>query len=135
MKRVLLVLLLSAQTALAADFTTAAEVKPILGMQKDRWLAVREYDGRDLLYFTALLSWRCGLAAIHYGLNGAAADEPLPMEDCHEGTSAPNALSGDDPAIYIEAPLGSIQSVRLRVTYDDGIEEDAEYQRESILMP
>lgn len=58
-------------------FTTATEVKPILTMTKGNWVAVREYDGHDLVYFTHLMSWRCGLSAMRYSLN----DGPLQVYD------------------------------------------------------
>lgn len=136
MKHVLVALFLTTQPVLAQNFTTAAEVKPILGLQKDRWVAVREYDGRDLVYFTSILSWRCGLEAIHYGLNGAVPDTPYEMENCHEDTSAPNALTGKDGTeVYITQPLGSVETVSIRLTFDDGSEETAEYERAKVLMP
>ncbi|PRY24970.1 hypothetical protein CLV78_102144 [Aliiruegeria haliotis] len=126
---------LGATPVAAQNFTTAAEVKPILGMQKDRWVAVREFDGQDLVYFTAVLSWRCGLDGIFYGLNGAAPEVALDMEPCHEGTPAPNALTGEGHEIYITAPLGSVESISLRLVFDDGTTEEGRWDRAAVLMP
>ncbi|MFC6640566.1 hypothetical protein [Sulfitobacter profundi] len=60
-------------------FTTAAEVKPILNATRGNWIAVREYDGQDLVYVTHLWSWRCGLAAMAIAVNDAPMQNwPMP---------------------------------------------------------
>lgn len=120
---------------LAQDFTTAAEVKPILTMTKGQWIAIREFDGRDLVYFTNLLAWRCGLTQIAWGINGGAPETVMPMEPCHEGEAQPNALKMETVLPYAEAPLGAITSVSVAVTFDDGSVETADYDRKSVLMP
>jgi len=119
----------------AQDFTTAAEVKPILAATKGQWIAIREFDGKDLIYFTNLLAWRCGLTQVAWGINGGAAEAVMPMEPCHEGEAQPNALKMEEVLPYAEAPLGSITSVSVAVTFDDGSVETAEYERKSVLMP
>lgn len=124
---------LAGSAAAAQQFTTAAEVKPILQATKAQWLAVREYDGQDLVYFTHLLSWRCGLTQIRFGLNDAPPEMPFLMEICHEGTASPNAITGD--SIYLREPLGSVRSIRLLLIYDDGTTEEARFERNQILMP
>lgn len=117
-------------------FTTALEVRPIMTATMPSWVAVREYDGQDLLYFTQMLSWRCGLWEIRYGLNGAAPETVLPMEPCHEETAAPNAMvESDSFPPYITAPLGSIQSIDIEIDYDDGTSDAAIFARQSVLMP
>lgn len=118
-------------------FTTAVEVKPILTMTRPQWIAIREFDGQDLLYFTQMLSWRCGLWEIRYGLNGAPPTISLPLEPCHDQTASPNSITdttGDYP-IYITAPLGSIESVEIEIVYDDGTTDAGVYARQFVLMP
>lgn len=136
MLRIVAILLTIATPALAQTFTTAAEVKPILAATKASWIAVREYEGQDLVYFTNLLAWRCGVSAVSCGLNGAAPETPLAMEPCHEDEAQPNALKMDGgPLVYITEALSSVQSVKVLVTYDDGSTEEADYQRKDVLTP
>ncbi len=121
---------------LAQNFTSAAEVKPILSVTKPQWIAVREYDGKDLLYFTNLLAWRCGVQSVAYGLNGAAPETALVIEPCYDAESQPNALKMDQGVLpYIEAALGSVQSVTVLVTYDDGSTDTGYYLRAAVMTP
>ncbi len=116
-------------------FTTAIEVKPILTATKPQWVAVREYDGQDLLYFTNLLAWRCGLWEVRYGLNGAPPETVLPIEPCYEDTAQPNAMVDTGATLYIVQPLGSIESIDIEIDYDDGTMDAAVFARQSVLMP
>ena len=121
--------------ALAENFTTAAEIKPILDATRANWIAVREYDGKDLLYFTHLLSWRCGLSEIRYGLNGAAPDKVWAMEPCYDAEPQPNALKMEGAEIFLTEALGSIQTISISVTYDDGTEASADFKRAEVMAP
>ena len=123
-----------ASGAQAQNFTTAAEVKPILTATKPSWIAVREYDGQDLLYFTNLLSWRCGVTQVSYAVNDAALT-PLEFEPCHEDTAQPNALMMETILPYLTFPLASIETVSVTVTYDDDTTDTAAYDRKAVLMP
>ncbi|MFW2544580.1 hypothetical protein ACN2XU_18245 [Primorskyibacter sp. 2E107] len=114
-------------------FTTATEVRPILDATRANWVAVREYDGKDLVYLTHLLSWRCGLVAIHVSLNGGPL-EAWPMEACHEDTNAPNALTGDATAIYRGYPLGSVETITVGITYDDLTADTATFDRKGAMI-
>lgn len=120
--------------AAAQQFTTAAEVRPMLDATRARWIAVREYDGKDLLYFTNLLAWRCGLDAIYYSVNGGA-EKKWQGEPCYDGEAVPNAQKAADKLPYISFPLGSVQSVTVRLSYDDGGSDSASYQRGQIMTP
>ena len=118
------------------QYTTALEVKPILGMTKLQWAAISNDGGNDLLYFSNLLAWRCGLWEIRYGINGAPATEVFDMEPCHEGTAQPNGMVDlVNYPIWVTYPGESIQTLRIEVTFDDGTEDFVEVERSRILLP
>ena len=118
----------------SGKFTTATEVKPILGATKGNWVAVREYDGADHLYVTHLFSWRCGLHAMAISLNG----EPMqnwPLPACHTHFSTPNALLEDDGLPYLRLKLGSVQSIDIQIVYDDLSMDTASFARGDVMIP
>lgn len=129
-----LAVLALATPALGQQFTTAAEVKPILDATKAKWVSVREYDGKDLLYFTHLMAWRCGIDEIHYSVNGGG-DQLWQGEPCYDGEAQPNAIKAEGVLPFVTFPLGSIDSVTVRLKYDDGETDSATYQRAAILTP
>lgn len=114
-----------------AQMSTAAEVKPILQMTKGNWVAVREYDGQDLLYFTHLEVFRCGLTQIRYVINDGKPSV-WQTEPC-EGDATFTGI-GADRLPYTGFPLGSVQSVRIELTYDDGTVEVESFERAAIKM-
>ena len=117
----------------SGKFTTAVEVKPILTATKGNWVAVREYDGRDLVYFTHLLAWRCGLVGLRFGLNdGPMVSFPLPA--CDVDAASPNALPSDGLP-YLGFGLKSVDSVQVEITYDDQTVDTASFARQAILIP
>jgi hypothetical protein len=120
--------------AVAQTFTTAAEVKPILDLTKDSWIAVREWEGNDLIYFTQLESWRCGLEKIEYSVNGGAALKYEP-EPCYEDEAQPNALKIPDHWPYVTLPLKSVETVEVTVTYDDGSTQTVAFERAKVMTP
>jgi hypothetical protein len=112
-------------------FTTAGEIQMILPAMKAQWVAVRPYEGQDLLYFTNLLAWRCGLHQITYSINGGPM-EVLEMEPCYEDEAAPGALKMETILPYITLPLDSVQSVQVHILMDDMSEDIGDYERASI---
>lgn len=127
----LLLALPAAPAAAEARFTTAEEVRPILAATRAQWVALREFDGQDLLYFTHLAVMRCALAEVRFALNGGA-EIAAPLEPCHHGTAQPNAIRGEP---WIARPLGSITKVRVTVEYPDGTTDAVEFTRATMRMP
>lgn len=128
-------LALAAGAAQAQGFTTAAEVRPILEATRANWVALREYDGQDLLYFTHLIAWRCGLNGVTFSVNDDSAAMPWIMEPCHEGTAQPNAIMAEGILPYVALPLGRVRSVTVAVELDDGTVLRQGFDRAAVLMP
>lgn len=122
------------QQVATGRFTTAVEVKPIMEATRANWIAVREYGGQDLVYVTQLWSWRCGMAGLHVGVNGAEL-EPWPLPDCHEDTNAPNAVLEGDGLPYRAFPPGSVEMVTVEIVYDDLSTDRATYNRQGAMIP
>lgn len=126
-----LIALMGLPGAAAAQFNSAAEVKPILKMIKPQWVSLREFNGQDLLYFTILEVYRCGIEQIRYTINEA---KPVvwvtpPCEGDETFSDIPA-----DRLPYTGFGLRSVDRVRVELTYDDGTAEWADYARGDILQ-
>jgi len=127
----ILAMALFAGPLVAQNFTTAAQVRPILQATKAQWIAVRLWQGQDLLYFTSLLSWRCGLETIRYRVNDG--DETvLGMEPCYSDTATPNALKLEDILPYVVLEPDSISRISVTVIFDDGEELTEVFERAAV---
>ena len=114
-----------------AQMVDAAQIRPILDATKKSWVAVREWEGRDLIYFTHLLTWRCGLDKIEYSVNSTAADQNWAFFPCDETSSNPMALAPGQK-IYTGFDLNSVQTVTVKITYDDGGQDTVTFKRAAI---
>jgi hypothetical protein len=115
-------------------FTTAIEVKPILNATRGSWIAVREFNGQDLVYVTQLWAWRCGLLEMRIGINGATP-EVWDLPECHLDQAAPNAVLEGDGLPYRAYPPGSVRQVEVQITFDDLDTGRARFNRQGLLAP
>ena len=90
-----------------------AQGKQILEMTKGSWVSFRDYDGKVLLYFTHLLSYRPVIKEIHYSLNSEAVDQSYKFKP-----SDKMFIAGDD-LVYISVPANT-QYAAVQITYKDG---------------
>jgi methyl-accepting chemotaxis protein len=105
------------------DFVTSSaladEHKRLLEMIWTGWIAIQANPGnpsQTLVYFTGMVSYRCGIAKAMYGLNGGPLDTELVFPPCDEAN--PMAIPGDFMPFF-EAPAG-LTSLSVQVTYKDG---------------
>ena len=100
----------------ALKFSTADEQlvqgKMMLNSVSGSWLSFRDYDGKVLLYFSTLMSYRPIIRQVRYSLNSDALDKTFqfkPTEKMYE--------SGD--AIYLTVP-NDCRFASVQVTFKDG---------------
>jgi len=118
----------------SGKFTTATEIKMIMQATKTNWVAVREFNGQDLVYVTHLLSWRCGMHQVRYSINDAPM-QVWTLPPCLIDTAQPNAIRTEDGLPYQAFALGSVQSIAIEILYDDLSTDNARFDRAQVLMP
>ncbi len=118
MRTVALIAMLLAGLGTASAEGLAGMEKTILPAIKANWIAFRNYDGRQYVYFTMLLAYRCGLKAVRFGVNGASMDEAFPLPPCDPDN--PNAIDAEKYPPYITMPLGAAETMGVQIIYADG---------------
>jgi hypothetical protein len=122
--RAVLFALLPAAAAAQGDQT-----KMILEMTQGNWVAVRDWDGQDLVYFTHLESYRCGIDRVDYAINGGKLQQ-WELAKC----SDPGAAASEH-LLYTSLPAGSVEKVTVQITYPDGTTAVAAFDRKDIETP
>ena len=92
-----------------------AAMKEALEATSTSWLLFQDNDGRRLMYWSQLASYRCGVAEVRLGLNSASPGQVLAMPPCNRAD--PASLAGVTP--FREVPRDTrFATVQLR--YVDG---------------
>ena len=89
-----------------------AQAKMSLNMVSGSWLSFRDFNGKTLLYFTTLMSYRPAIKEIHYSLNSEALDQTWKFKATDKMFEV-----GDD--LYTTVP-GNTQYASVQLTYKDG---------------
>jgi hypothetical protein len=89
-----------------------AQAKMMLNASAGSWLSFRDYDGRVLLYFTGVLTYRPLLKEIRYSINGDTLDQTFKFKPSDKMFEP-----GDD--VYLSVPKGS-QFANVQLTFKDG---------------
>ena len=96
--------------------------KKILPMIKNNWIAFRNYDGRQLVYFTILQSYRCGISEVRFSLNDESLGEYFPLPPCDP--QRPHHIDTENWPSYLTMPLGTAKSAAVQLVYKDGEESE-----------
>ena len=99
------------------------QTRKILDMTRANWVAFRDYNGRQLVYFTHLEAWKCGIESVRYGVNGAALNEEWVLSPCDP--AKPNEVTKTRP--YLSFPLDEVKTIAVQITYADGDQSDIQH--------
>ncbi len=110
-------LILLGTTTLKSDAQILGGEKRILEFTRSNWVAFRDYNGRQLIYFTHLTAYRCGIAQVRYSLNTDTLDKIYQLPPCNK--AKPNAIP-ENHLPYLSLPLGTAHEVYLQLTFKDG---------------
>lgn len=88
------------------------------------WVAFREYDGKQWIYFTPLVTLHCRLKEIRYSINSPALDQRFPLPDCQP--ALPFSLPSDagPEAIALTLSPGEAEKVAVQIVFDDDTESE-----------
>lgn len=89
-----------------------AQAKMMLNASAGSWLSFRDYEGRVLLYFTGVLTYRPLLKEIRYSLNSDALDKSFKFKPSDKMFEP-----GDD--VYLSVPKDT-QFANVQLTFKDG---------------
>ena len=102
------------------------QVKNILNLTRDSWISFREFNGQQLIYFTQVITWKCGIREIRYSINGDDLSERFPVPKCDP--LLPNNV-GQNDKIYLRAKLDAVKSVAVQLAFDDETVSDIHIYR------
>lgn len=93
--------------------------KKLVGQLWTAWISFREYNGL-LVYFTHLVSYRCGIKEVRYSIGDGPVDQVWPMPECNPNN--PHAIP-NDAKVYRNIPENT-KSMKVQVTYYDDSKSD-----------
>ncbi len=107
----------SAQAEATSRKPTTELTKQALDATRDQWIAFRNYNGEQWIYFTQLISWKCGLNQIRYSINNESLENNFPLPECNP--QMPFAVDPENNEIYLRFPLGRAKTVSVQLVYGD----------------
>ena len=94
--------------------------KQILNMTQNNWVSFRDFNGKQLIYFTHLESYTCGIKEVHYSINSDDLDKVWELQICD--TKNPMAVTKD--TVYLTMPLGTAKAIAVQVIFTDGTKSE-----------
>jgi hypothetical protein len=101
------------------DVALYREQKQILESMPTNWVSFRDFNG-TLVYFTTLVTYRCAISELRYGLDDA---KPLQRYDLPTCNAKDPFSVPENAKLYIKVPAKT-KAINLQVTWRDGTESE-----------
>lgn len=88
------------------------------------WVAFRNFDGKQLVYFTPIVSLHCGLSEVRYSLNSSALDQTFALPECNPALPFSMPPDTDLSTIALSQEAGSVEQVTIQIVYSDDSESE-----------
>jgi hypothetical protein len=89
------------------------------------WVQFRNFNGKQLLYFSLLQTLHCRLKEIRYSINSDALDQTVDLVKCNKAIpfniGQKDILEG---RVYKSMPLNTAQWVAVQVVWEDDVESE-----------
>ena len=93
--------------------------KQILEQMPTNWVEFRDFQG-TLIYFTTLVTYRCAITEVRYGLDDGQPLERYDLPRCN--ASDPFSVPGD-AKLFMKAPAKT-KAIHLQITWRDGTQSE-----------
>lgn len=95
--------------------------KDILDRFSTAWISYRLFNGKLLAYFTHLVSYRCAIDKIEYGVDTETPDKVFKLDECDPQNPHSVDVGNDTSKILITIPKKT-EFMTVKLTYKDGTE-------------
>lgn len=113
---------IAALFGLAGGAATAQQApgfaKRALELTRDKWVAFRNFNGRQLIYFTQIVTYKCGLKEVRYSFNTRDVAERFQLPRCDPQN--PFRLDPQNDKIYLSLAPGTVGTMSVQLVYGDG---------------
>ncbi len=116
----IVVILLFSGLTFTANAMPAEQMKKILNMTQNSWVSFRDFNGKQLIYFTHLEAYTCGIKEVHYSLNSDELDKVWELQPC--ASKGISVIKKD--MIYLTLPLGTVKSIAVQLIFTDGTKSE-----------
>ncbi len=103
------------------DVALYREQKQILEGMPANWVEFRDFNG-TLVYFTTLVTYRCAIAELRYGLDGAKPLQRYDLPTCN--ANDPFSVPGG-AKLYLKVPAKT-RAISVQITWRDGTESEVQ---------